>query len=77
MWTASDSGVTQVYVMRKLHEEKMKKMELPTENRRNLQASSHEGEQVRSQSTRGRRSTDSGATGGCLSTLVFKKIHPT
>ena len=61
----ADSGLVEAYMMRKLHKEKMKKMEAS-----NYELKSNEGNQNKSDD----RCDRSGS--GCFYLFSFKKVHP-
>ncbi|PIN03824.1 hypothetical protein CDL12_23641 [Handroanthus impetiginosus] len=70
MSTAATAGLAEAYVMRKLHKEKMKKMD---SNGNKLIISSSEEKAADSYNHDG-KSRSSGI--GCFSLLTFKKVHP-
>ncbi|PIM97654.1 hypothetical protein CDL12_29874 [Handroanthus impetiginosus] len=70
MSTAATAGLAEAYVMRKLHKEKMKKMD---SNGNKLKISSSEEKAADSYNHEGKNSS-SGT--GCFSLLTFKKVHP-
>lgn len=68
--STANAGLAEAYMMRKLHKEKMKKMEAGNK----LKSAE---EKADSYNHEGKKSWSATASeGGCFSLLKFKKIHP-
>lgn len=73
--STATAGLAEAYLMRKLHKEKMKKLDNRSNELQPSQAQEAAGS-LYNREEAAESNSDMASRGGCFSWLTFKKIHP-